>query len=59
MIIVFQRIILSGAQMDEMQAENVILVVPKPYIVTYPKDRRDRIWTLARFVKYVKMIEGK
>lgn len=50
---------ISGAQMDEMQAENVILVVPKPYIVTYPKDRRDRIWTLARFVKYVKMIEGK
>ena len=50
---------ISGAQMDEMQAENVILVVPKPYIVAYPKDRRDRIWTLARFVEYVKMIEGK
>jgi len=50
---------ISGAQMDEMQAENVILVVPKPYIVTYPKDRRDRIWTLARFVQYVKMTEGK
>ena len=49
----------SGAQMDEMQAENVILVVPKPYRVTYPKDRRDRIWTLARFVQYVKMLEGK
>lgn len=50
---------ISGAQMDEMQAENVILVVPKPYIATYPIDRRDRIWTLARFVQYVKMIEGK
>ena len=50
---------ISGAQMDEMQAENVILVVPKPYIAAYPKDRRDRIWTLARFVQYVKMIEGK
>lgn len=50
---------ISGAQMDEMQAENVILVVPKPYIVTYPKDRRDRIWTLARFVQHVKTIEGK
>lgn len=50
---------ISGAQMDEMQAENVILVVPKPYIMTYPKDRRDRIWTLSRFVKYVKEIEGK
>lgn len=50
---------ISGAQMDEMQAENVILVVPKPYIATYPKDRRERIWTLSMFVQYVKMIEGK
>ncbi len=50
---------ISEAQMDEMQVENVILVVPKPYIATYPKGRRDRIWTLARFVQFVKMIEGK
>ena len=50
---------ISGTQMDEMQTENVILVVPKPYIATYPKDRRDRIWTLSRFVQYVKMLEGK
>ena len=50
---------ISGAQMDEMQAENVILVVPKPYIAAYPKDRRDRIWTLVQFVQYVKMIESK
>lgn len=48
---------ISGAQMDEMQAENVILVVPKPYIKTYPADRQNRIWTLARFVKYVQEIE--
>ena len=50
---------ISGAQMDEMQTENVILVVPRPYINTYPKDRRDRIWAVSRFVEYVKMIEGK
>ena len=50
---------ISGAQMDEMQAENVILVVPQPYIKTYPSDRQDRIWTLSRFVQYVKTIEGK
>lgn len=50
---------ISGAQMDEMQAENVILVVPQPYIKTYPADRQERIWTLSRFVKYVKVIEGK
>lgn len=48
---------ISGAQMDEMQEANVILVVPKPYIKTYPADRQDRIWTLDRFVKYVQEIE--
>lgn len=49
----------SGAQMDEMQTENVILVVPQPYIKTYPSDRQDRIWTLSEFVKYVRAIAGK
>ena len=32
---------ISGAQMDEMQAENVVLVVPEPYIVSYPKEVTD------------------
>lgn len=50
---------ISRAQMDEMQAEHVILVVPRPYIDTYPKDCRDRIWTIFRFVQYVKELEGK
>ncbi len=45
--------------MDEMQAEHVILVVPKPYISAYPIDCRDRIWTISRFVQYIKIIEGK
>lgn len=49
---------ISPAQMDEMQSENVILVVPQPYISTYPVDRRDRIWTLSKFVGYVKEVEG-
>ncbi len=49
---------ISPAQMDEMQAENVVLVVPKDYIITYPADRRDRIWTLSRFVEYAKEMEG-
>jgi type II restriction enzyme len=49
---------ISGAQMDEMQKEKVVLVVPKPYIVSYPKDRQDRIWTLEKFVSYVKEIEN-
>ena len=49
---------ISAAQMDEMAAEKVILVVPKAYISTYPKDRQYRIWTLGRFVGYVKEMEG-
>ena len=49
---------ISSAQMDEMEAEKVVLVVPKPYITAYPKDKRDRIWTVGRFVNYVKEIEG-
>ena len=40
---------ISAAQMDEMQAEKVILVVPKEYIRTYPADRQDRIWTISKF----------
>lgn len=50
---------ISGAQMDEMQDENIVLVVPEIYIKTYPTDRQDRIWTLAHFVKYVKETEGR
>ena len=49
---------ISAAQMDEMQAEKVVLVVPKPYIQTYPKDRQDRIWTLSNFIQYVREVEG-
>jgi len=49
---------ISSAQMDEMQAEKVILVVPKPYIKTYPRDRQERIWTIGDFVNHVKKIEG-
>lgn len=48
---------ISPAQMDEMESENVILVVPKPYIGTYPADRQHRIWSLSKFVDYVKELE--
>lgn len=49
---------ISPAQMDEMQAENVVLVVPQPYIGSYPRDRQDRIWSLSKFVGYVREVEG-
>lgn len=48
---------ISPAQMDEMQAENVVLVVPAPYISSYPKDHWDKIWSLAKFIKYVQETE--
>ena len=49
---------ISAAQMDEMQAEQVVLVVPKEYIKTYPADRRSRIWTISKFVSYVMEMEN-
>lgn len=49
---------ISAAQMDEMQAEKVVLVVPKAYHSAYPKEKRDQIWTLGKFVNYVKEMEG-
>lgn len=48
---------ISSTQMDEMQAEKVILVVPKPYITAYPRDRQERIWTIHRFIQHVKEME--
>lgn len=48
---------ISSRQLDEMEAEGVILVVPKSYILTYPKERQEKIWTLKKFVSYVKEIE--
>ena len=48
---------ISSAQMDEMQAEKVILVVPGQYISTYPRDQQGHIWTIRKFVQYVKEME--
>lgn len=50
---------ISSAQMDEMHEENVVLVVPQPYIKTYPADRQNRIMTLLQFIQYLKVMEGK
>lgn len=50
---------ISSAQMDEMEAERVVLVVPRPYIQTYPRERQNRIWTLGKFVQYVKEVEAR
>ena len=49
---------ISTSQMDEMQSEKVILVVPKPYIKSFPRECQNRIWTVSRFIGYVKEMEG-
>lgn len=49
---------ISSDQMDEMESEKVVLVVPEPYISYYPKEKRVNIWTLGKFVNYVKEMEG-
>ncbi len=40
--------------MEEMTAEKVRLVVPKPYIKTYPGEWQEQIWSIDKFIKYVK-----
>lgn len=48
---------ISSAQLNEMEQEKVILVVPKPYISTYPKEQQHKIWTVKKFIDYVKEVE--
>lgn len=49
---------ISEMQMDEMESEGVILVVPKPYISTFPRSKQDRIWTIKKFVSFVKDLQN-
>lgn len=45
---------ISSNQLKEMKLSGVTLVVPKPYLKSFPKEHRDEIWTLDTFVKYVR-----
>jgi len=45
---------MSERQMDEMYAEKVVLVVPKPYISDYPAAKRSCILTVEQFIQQVK-----
>ena len=45
---------ISIQQLSEMEEERVTLVVPAPYINTYPKEKRGEIWTLNRFIAYAR-----
>ena len=49
---------ISAAQLHEMEEERVVLVVTKQYIGTYPKMYQDKIWTVKKFIEYVKELEA-
>jgi hypothetical protein len=44
---------ISAQQLHEMQSERIVLVVPKEYIRTYPKEYQPLIWDLKKFIAFV------
>lgn len=50
---------ISVNQLTEMESEKVILVVPQKYHSAYPKEKRNQIWTVHRFITHVKEMEEK
>lgn len=48
---------ISSAQLEEMKNEKVVLVVPERYIKTYPEKYQNDIWTVKKFIGYIKEIE--
>lgn len=49
---------ISAHQLEEMADEKITLVVPQPYIDTYPKEKREEIWPLKKFIAYAKEKAG-
>lgn len=48
---------ISSNQLNEMNKSGVTLVVPKPYLKSFPKEYQGSIWTLEKFVSYVSEIQ--
>jgi len=49
---------ISGNQLKEMKLEGVILVVPKPYLKSFPEQYQADIWTLNKFISYAESIQS-
>lgn len=49
---------ISGNQLKEMKSYGVTLVVPKPYLTSFPKEHQKDILTLENFLKYVKEVQS-
>ncbi len=50
---------ISVPQLEEMNAEKVRLVVPKIYIKAYPLSQQQNIWSVQKFVQYVRQMEAR
>ena len=48
---------ISGNQLKEMKTEGVTLVVPRPYLKSFPEQFQDDIWTLNKFLSYAESIQ--
>ena len=46
----------SPEQLHEMREDQVQLIVPKQYIGCYPREFQSDIWTLRRFIDYVRSV---
>lgn len=44
---------ISSAQLQEMAAEKVQLIVPREYITFYPPKWREQIWSLSDFIRMI------
>ena len=49
---------ISSPQLKEMKAENVVLVVPAEYIAKFPQQYQSEIWSVKKFIGYVKECEA-
>jgi len=50
---------MTTKQINEMTEEKVVLVVPKPYISDYPREKRSGILTVEDFIHKVKGVQVK
>ena len=48
---------ISKSQLEEMYKYDVCLVVPKPYVKSFPVEFRDKILTLDKFVEFVQVTQ--
>ena len=48
---------ISDNQLKEMEDNHVVLVVPRPHLSSFSKERREFILTLEGFVQYIRTLQ--